>query len=210
MDPVTVLLVDDHAIVRDGLRERLTSAGGFEVVGEASSMLEGLRLATERRPDVAVVDVRMPGSGTGIDLIREIRSRELPTRCLIVTSFPDAEAYATAVLAGADGYVLKGEAPRRIVEAVATVARGEQLLDPGVVGQEAGEVSTLLDGFTDRERDIFELVALGRTNREIARELNLAEKTVRNYVSNILAKTGRRNRTELAAYLVRATQRHPT
>lgn len=201
----TVIVVDDHGLLRDGLRERLTSTGAFDVVGEGSTMLEGLRLAATLEPDVAIVDVRMPG-GSGIELIREVRSRELRTRCLIVTSFPDAQAYSMAVLAGADGYILKGEASTRIVDAVRTVASGGKVLDPAIVSDAAVDVAGVLQDLTDRERDILELVALGKTNREIATELSLAEKTVRNYVSTILTKTGRRNRTELAAYLANASR----
>lgn len=207
--PVRVFLVDDHAVVRDGVRRTLESAGGFEVVGEAGDVNDGLDGIVATEPDVAVVDVRIPG-GDGVEMVREARSRDLRTRFLVFTSFREADAYYHAVMAGATGFLVKDVARKRLVETVRKVAGGEKVVDLREIEAlpaPPGTAELLMVDLTDRERAILELIAAGLTNREIASELFLAEKTVRNYVSSVLAKLGMRNRTEVAAYVVRLVTR---
>lgn len=203
----TVFIVDDHALFRAGIRATLERASDFTVVGEAGDVPSALRGIERHRPDIALVDVRMPG-GNGVELIREVRSRLLGTRCVILTSFADHHALYQSAMAGAHGFLLKDLPETQLVESLRRVAAGESLISPETVQVLEAQApylppeDELLAGLTAREREILGLIAEGRTNREIAEQLFLAEKTVRNYVSNILSKLGMRNRTQVAAYIV--------
>lgn len=209
---VRVFLVDDHEIVRAGVRALLEDAGPFDVVGEGATAPEGLQGILRTTPDVAIVDVRLPG-GNGIELIREVRSRNPHTRCLMLTSFPDEDAFYQSVVAGAAGYVVKDVLQDDLVDAVSQVAAGESLLHREMVDELRQRAVDLppddefLADLTGQEQRILKLVAVGHTNREIAEQLSLAEKTVRNYMSNILSKLGMKNRTEVAAYVAQSAAR---
>jgi DNA-binding NarL/FixJ family response regulator len=207
-----VFLLDDHEVVRAGLRELLESTGDFEVVGEASTAEEALRRIPATRPDVAVLDVRLP-DGTGVEVCREVRSRQPDLGCLMLTSFSDDEALFDSIMAGASGYVLKQIRGSALVDAVAKVAAGQSLLDPAVTARvleriRRGDERDELGRLTDQERRILELIGEGKTNRQIAEVMYLAEKTVKNYVSNLLTKLGMARRTEAAAYIARVGERH--
>lgn len=210
--PIRVLLLDDHEIVRRGLRELLESAGDLEVVAEAGTAEEALRRLPSAKPDVAVLDVRLP-DGNGVEVCRDIRSTMPSVHCLMLTSYADDEALFDAIMAGASGYVLKQIKGAELVDAIRKVAAGQSLLDPGVTARvlERLRVGTVadekLEGLTDQERRILDLLAEGMTNREIADRMYLAEKTVKNYVSNLLAKMGMQRRTEAAVYAARLDER---
>ena len=206
-----MFLLDDHEIVRRGLRDLLEAEDDLEVVGEASTAEQALGRIPATRPDVAVLDVRLP-DGNGIEVCREIRSRHPEVRCLMLTSFADDEALFAAIMAGASGYVLKQVRGTDLVDAVRRVGRGESLLDPTLTGKVLERLRTKpeqdeLAGLTEQERRILELIADGMTNRQIAEEIYLAEKTVKNYVSNLLAKLGMSRRSEAAAYAARLSER---
>jgi two-component system response regulator DevR len=205
---VRVFLLDDHEIVRRGVKELLEAEGDLEVVGEAGTAAEALARIPPTRPDVAVLDVRLP-DGDGVQVCREIRSAHPEIHCLMLTSFADDEALFQAIMAGASGYVLKQIKGADVVEAVRAVAAGRSLLDPSVTarvvqrlrgGQEEDE---LLARLSPQERNILRLIADGLTNRQIAEQVHLAEKTVKNYVSNLLAKLGMERRTQAAVYAAR-------
>jgi DNA-binding NarL/FixJ family response regulator len=204
--PIQVLLVDDHELVRRGLRDLLSDEADLEVVAEAGSVEEALAVAMHVEPDVAVVDVRL-GDGDGITLCRELRSKPDPPACLMLTAFDDEEAMVGAIMAGASGYLLKQVRGQDVVNAVREVAAGRSLLDPVSTARvldklrhpPTDELSTL----TDRERDVLELIGQGLSNREIAERLFLAEKTVKNYVTSVLAKLGMQRRTQAAAWIAR-------
>ncbi len=208
-----IFLLDDHEIVRRGLRELLEAEGDLEVIGEAGTAEEALRRVPSLAPDVAVLDVRLP-DGDGVEVCREIRSRQPEVRCLMLTSYADDEALFDAIMAGASGYVLKQVRGNELVDAVRTVASGQSLLDPGVTAQVLERLrggtmgDSRLESLTDQERRILDLLAEGLTNREIAERMYLAEKTVKNYVSNLLAKMGMQRRTEAAVYAARLSERH--
>ena len=206
-----VFLLDDHEIVRRGLRDLLEAEEDLEVVGEAATAEEALGRIPPTRPEVAVLDVRLP-DGDGIEVCREIRSRHPEVRCLMLTSFADDEALFAAIMAGASGYVLKQVRGTDLVDAVRRVARGESLLDPSLTGKvlerlRAKPEEDELAGLSDQERRILDLIAEGHTNRQIAETIFLAEKTVKNYVSNLLAKLGMSRRSEAAAYAARLSER---
>ncbi|HKY77810.1 MAG TPA: response regulator transcription factor [Acidimicrobiia bacterium] len=206
-----VFLLDDHEIVRRGLRDLLEAEDDLEVVGEASTAEQALGRIPATRPEVAVLDVRLP-DGNGIEVCREIRSRHPEVRCLMLTSFADDEALFAAIMAGASGYVLKQVRGTDLVDAVRRVGRGESLLDPSLTGKvlerlRAKPEEDELAGLTDQERRILDLIAEGHTNRQIAETIYLAEKTVKNYVSNLLAKLGMSRRSEAAAYAARLAER---
>ncbi len=209
---VRVFLLDDHQIVREGVRRLLEAEGDLIVVGEASTADEALAQVDVCRPDVAVLDVRLP-DGDGIGVCRGIRSTYPDVACLMLTSFADDEALAQAVLAGASGYVLKQIHGNDLVASVRAVAGGHSLIDADTsrrVLENLHRIHAERDGedrLTPREREILELIATGRTNREIGAELYLAEKTVKNYVSNLLAKLGMGRRSEAAAYAARLAER---
>src|SRR5829696_1765759 len=186
---IKVFLLDDHEVVRRGLKDLLESDGDIEVVGESGSAAEATRRIPALRPDVAVLDARLP-DGSGIDVCREIRSREPGTSALILTSYDDDEALFAAIMAGASGYVLKQIRGTDLVDAVRRVAAGQSMLDPAVtqrvlerIRNGAGEPAEL-KSLTEQERRILIHVAEGLTNREIAERMFLAEKTIKNYVSN--------------------------
>jgi len=210
---VRVFLLDDHEIVRRGVKELLEAEGDLEVVGEAGTAADALARIPPTRPDVAVLDVRLP-DGDGVEVCREIRSAHPEIHCLMLTSFADDEALFQAIMAGASGYVLKQIKGADVVEAVRAVAAGRSLLDPSVTarvverlrnGQEEDE---LLARLSPQERNILRLIADGLTNRQIAEQVHVAEKTVKNYVSNLLSKLGMERRTQAAVYAARlATQK---
>lgn len=203
-DPIRVFLLDDHEIVRRGLREMFEEAG-IEVVGEADSAAVALRRIPALRPDVAVLDARLP-DGSGIDVCREIRSQDPAIGALILTSYDDDEALFAAIMAGAAGYVLKQVLGTDLVDAVRRVAAGQSLLDPAVTARVLERIrsdATLPDeltALTEQERRVLEGIAEGLTNRQIGERLFLAEKTVKNYVSSLLAKLGFERRTQAAVF----------
>ncbi len=207
-DKVRVFLVDDHEVVRQGVRSLLEAAGDLEVVGEADSVETGLARILAVRPQVAVLDVRLP-DGNGVELCREIRSRLPEVACLMLTSYTDDEALFEAIIAGAAGYVLKQVRGSELIDAVRRVASGEHLLDPAVTGRLMRKLSSptgedqRLASLTTREREVLDLIGLGLTNRQIGEKMFLAEKTVKNYVSGMLAKLGMERRTEAAVFVAR-------
>ncbi|HET6499654.1 MAG TPA: response regulator transcription factor [Amycolatopsis sp.] len=203
---IEVLLVDDHEVVRRGLRELLGDEPDIEVVAEAGSADEALAVAMHVEPDVAVVDVRL-GDGDGVALCRELRSKPNPPRCLVLTAFDDEEAMVGAIMAGASGYLLKQVRGQDVVNAVREVAAGRSLLDPlttaRVLDKFRNPRDDALSQLTDRERSVLQLIGDGLSNREIAERLFLAEKTVKNYVTSVLAKLGMQRRTQAAAWVAR-------
>jgi two-component system response regulator DevR len=206
-----VVLVDDHEIVRRGLKELLQDEG-FDVIGEAGNAEEALIRVRALRPDVAILDARLP-DGSGIDVCRDVRSADPSIACLILTSYDDDDALFAAIMAGAAGYVLKQVHGTDLVDAIRRVAAGQSLLDPAVTTRvlerlrEGPRRDPRLASLTDQERRVLDLVAEGLTNRQIGTRLGLAEKTVKNYVSSLLAKLGLASRTQAAIY---ATQHdHP-
>jgi DNA-binding NarL/FixJ family response regulator len=211
MVTVRVFLLDDHEIVRRGVRELLEAEDDLEIVGEAGTAQEAYARIPAAAPDVAMLDVRLP-DGDGIEVCREIRSTHPEVACLMLTSFADDEAVFSAILAGAAGYVLKQVRGTDLVEAVRRVGRGESLLDPVSTERvlqrlrEPPEPDELA-GLTKQERRILDLISEGMTNRQIGEQLFLAEKTVKNYVSNLLAKLGMSRRAEAAAYAARLSER---
>jgi two-component system, NarL family, response regulator DevR len=211
---IRVFLLDDHEVVRRGVRELLEGdgQGEIEVVGEAGTADEALRRLPAVRPDVAVLDVRLP-DGNGVEVCREIRSKHPDIRCLMLTSFADDEALFDAIMAGAAGYVLKQVRGSDLVDNVKRVAAGQSLLDPSVTAtvlerlRRGPEEDPGAPHLTDQERRILDLLAEGLTNRQIGERLYLAEKTVKNYVSNLLMKLGMHRRTEAAVYASRLADR---
>jgi two-component system response regulator DevR len=204
-EPVSVFLVDDHEVVRQGLRTLLEDAG-LRVVGEASTAAEAVRRIAATRPQVAVLDVQLP-DGTGIDVCREVRSSVPETACLMLTSFDDDDALFAAIMAGAAGYLLKQIRGLQLVESVQRVAAGESLLDPKVTARVLERIRNgprqdpRLAALTEQERRILDLIAEGLTNRQIGSRLGLAEKTIKNYVSSLLAKIGLQSRTQAALFI---------
>jgi two-component system, NarL family, response regulator DevR len=202
---VRVFLLDDHEIVRRGVRELLEANDDIEVVGEAGTAEEGMARIPAVRPDVAVVDMRLP-DGNGVEVCREVRSRDESIQCLILTSFADDEALFDSIMAGAAGYLLKQINGTDLVDAVRRVASGQSLLDPNVTARvlerlrKGPEEDERLARLTEQERKILDLIAEGLTNRQIGERMFLAEKTVKNYVSNLLAKLGMERRTEAAVF----------
>jgi len=200
--PIRVFLLDDHEVVRRGLRDLLEVEGEFEVVGEASTAAEALARVLAVKPRVAVLDVRLP-DGNGVTVCRELRSRMPQLTCLMLTSFSDDEALFDAILAGASGYLLKQVGGTDLVGAVRTVAAGGSLLDPKLTASvmdrlRAGTPKDPLAVLTGQERRILELIGDGLTNRQIGERMFLAEKTVKNYVSSLLAKLGIERRVQAA------------
>ena len=204
-DRIRVFLLDDHEIVRRGLKELLESEGDIEVVGESGLAQEAARRIPALRPDVAVLDGRLP-DGSGIDVCREIRSRNPEIAALILTSYDDDEALFSAIMAGAAGYVLKQVRGNDLVETVRRVAAGQSTLDPAVTQQVLDRLrrgpgeDPALAPLTSQERRTLELIGEGMTNRQISEEMFLAEKTVKNYVSSLLAKLGLERRTQAAVF----------
>ena len=196
---IRVFLVDDHELVRRGIAALLSAEDDMEVVGEASTAAQARGRIRATRPDVAVLDVRLP-DGSGIDVCRDVRSENPGTRCLILTGYDDDEAIYAAVLAGAAGYVIKDVQGSRLVDSVRRVAGGAILLDPALNRRVVERISSdsRLESLSAREREILPLIAEGLTNREIGIRLSLAEKTVKNYISGLLSKLGLQRRTQAA------------
>jgi two-component system response regulator DevR len=209
---IRVFLLDDHEIVRAGLRSLFETDDEFVVVGEAATAAEALDRIPATRPHVAILDVRLP-DGNGIEVCRDIRSHSPEIACVMLTSYADDEALVAAVMAGAAGYVLKQVGAVSLVEDVRRVAAGQSLMDPALIQRllekirRGSEEDPLLASLTPQERRILDLVADGQTNRQIANELYLAEKTVKNYVSNLLSKLGMERRTQAASYATRVAER---
>ena len=210
--PIRVFLLDDHEIVRRGLRELLEAVGDFKVVGEAGTAEEAVGRIPATRPDVAVLDVRLP-DGDGVQVCREVRSRHPEIACLMLTSYSDDEALFEAIMAGAAGYLLKQVRGNDLIDAIRSVAAGQSLLDPALTQRVLERIRTgsaedeRLTRLTEQELRIFELIGEGLTNRQIAERVHLAEKTVKNYVSNMLMKLGMDRRTEAAAFAARLDER---
>jgi two-component system, NarL family, response regulator DevR len=202
---VRVFLVDDHEVVRRGLAELLSAEDDIEIVGDAGTAGMALAGIARTKPTVAVLDVRLP-DGNGVEVCREVRARDPEVACLMLTSFGDDEALFDAIMAGAAGYLLKDVKGQDLVDAVRRVAAGESLLDPALTGRvldrlrRGDEEDPRLASLSDQERRILEHIAEGMTNRQIAEQMHLAEKTVKNYVSNLLAKLGMQRRTEAAVF----------
>ncbi|MFL6183041.1 MAG: response regulator [Actinomycetes bacterium] len=215
-DSIRVFLLDDHELVRRGLHDLLSLEDDLEVVGEAATAAEALARIPAVRPDVAVLDVRLP-DGNGVEVCRDIRSALPDVHCLMLTSYADDEAMVDALLAGAAGYVLKDIRGADLVGAVRRVASGQSLLDPKATervlrrlrGSEPHDDERLAL-LTGQERRILDLIGEGMTNRQIGDRLNLAEKTVKNYVSSLLAKLGMERRTQAAAYIARHDEHEHT
>ncbi|MFJ5230289.1 response regulator [Kitasatospora sp. NPDC088391] len=211
---IRVFLLDDHEVVRRGVHDLLSMEGDIAVVGEAGTAAEALNRIPAVHPDVAVLDVRLP-DGNGVEVCREIRSQDPSVKCLMLTSFSDDEALFDSIMAGASGYVLKAIRGTDLLSAVRDVAAGKSLLDPVATSR---VLARLRDGgekederiaqLTKQERRILDLIGEGMTNRQIGNELHLAEKTVKNYVSSLLAKMGMERRTQAAAYVARRQADH--
>ncbi|MGW7355179.1 response regulator [Streptomyces sp. NPDC054802] len=211
-EPVRVFLLDDHEVVRRGVHDLLDAEPDLTVVGEAGTAEQALVRVPALRPQVAVLDVRLP-DGDGVSVCRELRSRMPDLACLMLTSFDDEEALLDAIMAGASGYVLKQITGTDLVNAVRTVASGQSMLDPGATarvmarlrgGPVQEEQTQGLPGLTEREREILALVGEGLTNREIGQRLYLAEKTVKNNISRLLAKLGVERRVQAAVIATQA------
>jgi DNA-binding NarL/FixJ family response regulator len=211
-----VLVVDDHEVVRQGLVALLSRREAFQVVGEAGSVAESIEAARRHKPDIVVMDVRLP-DGSGIEACREIRAELPATRVIMLTSYPDEEAVLSAIVAGASGYLLKQIRARDLVAALETVGRGGSLLDPAVTEKvlerirriATGGVTDELAQLTAQERRILMLVAEGKTNKEIAGEIFLSDKTVKNYVSSILSKLNLERRAQAAAFVAKRRPDRP-
>jgi two-component system, NarL family, response regulator DevR len=205
-----ILVVDDHEVVRQGIVSLLDHHDGFQVVAQAATAAEAIAAAGTYRPDVIVMDIRLP-DGSGVEATREIRAQHPETRVIMLTSYPDDEAVFASIVAGASGYLLKQVRGRDLVAALEAVGRGGSLLDPAVTEQVLDRVRRIASGtyqdelgaLTAQERRILLLVAEGKTNKEIAAEIFLSDKTVKNYVSSILAKLNLQRRTQAAAFVAR-------
>ncbi|BET46592.1 response regulator transcription factor [Streptomyces tendae] len=215
---IKVFLLDDHEVVRRGVHDLLDDEPDITVVGEGATVEQALVRVPALRPDVAVLDVRLP-DGDGVSVCRELRSSMPDLACLMLTSFDDEEALLDSIMAGAAGYVLKQIEGSDLVSAVRTVARGQSLLDPSAAarlmarlrgGEEQREEPEALPGLTERERDILALIGEGLTNRQIGQRLYLAEKTVKNHISRLLAKLGVERRIQAAVIATQAQDRMRT
>jgi DNA-binding NarL/FixJ family response regulator len=207
---LTLLIVDDHEVVRQGLVSLLDRRQGFRVVAQAGTVAEAIEQARRFEPNIVILDVRLP-DGSGVEACREIRSELPATRVIMLTSYPDEEAVLSAIVAGASGYLLKQIRARDLVAAIETVGRGESLLDPAVTEKVLERVRRIASGtytnefaqLTGQERKILLLVAEGKTNKEIAGEIFLSDKTVKNYVSSILSKLNLERRAQAAAFVAK-------
>ena len=204
-----VLLCDDHEVVREGLRTLLSRHPDMSVVGEAGTMKEAVEAAAKAKPDVVIMDVRLP-DGSGVEACREIREARPETRVIMLTSYADDEALFASIVAGASGYLLKQTRGQAVIDAIQAVAAGRSLLDPDVTGKVLERIrlgreqqDPALASLTDQERKVLEQLAEGKTNRDIGTALFLSEKTVKNYVSRILDKLGLSRRAEAAAYVAK-------
>ncbi|MEY2406431.1 MAG: two-component system, NarL family, response regulator DevR [Acidimicrobiaceae bacterium] len=206
-----MFLLDDHEVVRRGVRELLEAEDDLEVVGEAGTAEEAYGRIPATSPNVAILDVRLQ-DGNGVEVCREIRSKHPEIACVMLTSYADDEALFSAIMAGAAGYVLKQVRGTDLIDGIRRVGRGESLLDPSLTARVLERLRQPpepdeLAGLTDQERRVLDLIAEGMTNRQIGEQLFLAEKTVKNYVSNLLAKLGMSRRSEAAAYAARLAER---
>jgi two-component system, NarL family, response regulator DevR len=204
---INIMLVDDHDVVRTGLRTLLEKRQNFTVVGEAGDVAEAISVALSVRPDVIVMDIRLP-DGTGIEACREIRGELPETKVIMLTSYADDEAIYGSIMAGAAGYLLKQTRGQDLASAIERVSNGESLLDPGVTDKVLTRMRQLSEGGADemsslspQERKILSAISEGKTNKEIAEEVYLSDKTVKNYVSSILSKLNLRRRSEAAAFI---------
>jgi two-component system response regulator DevR len=210
VDALSLLIVDDHEVVRQGLAALLGRRPEFHVVGEAGTVAEAVAAARRFRPDLVVMDVRLP-DGSGVEACREIRAEMPDTRVVMLTSYPDEDAVLSAIIAGASGYLLKQVRARDLVAALEAVGRGESLLDPAVTGRVLDRIRRIATGdqpdelaqLTSQERKILLLVAEGKTNKEIAADEFLSDKTVKNYVSSILSKLNLERRAQAAAFVAK-------
>jgi len=210
MSQTTVLIVDDHEVVREGLRALLNRRDNLRVVGEAATVAQAIEEATKHQPDVIIMDVRLP-DGSGIEACREIRQVRPETKVIMLTSYADEDAVFASILAGAAGYLLKQTRGNALADAITSVTRGESLLDPAVTQKVLERVRSSgqrsaddpLSALTEQEHKILLLIAEGKTNKEIADDVFLSDKTVKNYVSNILSKLNLRRRSEAAAFIAR-------
>ena len=211
-EQIRVLIVDDHEVVREGLRSLLRRRSDMTVVGEADSVASAVEEARRSQPDVVVMDVRL-GDGSGVEACREIRAERPDTKVIMLTSYADDEAVFSSILAGASGYLLKQTRTQALADAIGRAMAGESLLDPAVTERVLERVRTAGSGkddelslLSEQERKILDLIAEGKTNKEIAQEVYLSDKTVKNYVSSILSKLNLHRRSEAAAFIAR---RHP-
>jgi DNA-binding NarL/FixJ family response regulator len=208
-EQIRVLIVDDHEVVREGLRALLRRKPQLTVVGEAESVASAVAEARKTEPDVVVMDVRLP-DGSGVEACREIRSRRPETKVLMLTSYADDDAVFASIMAGATGYLLKQTHGQTLVDAIERAVRGESLLDPAVTQRVLERVRNAgsskddeLSLLSEQEQKILDLIAEGKTNKEIAQEIFLSDKTVKNYVSSILSKLNLRRRSQAAAFIAR-------
>jgi DNA-binding NarL/FixJ family response regulator len=208
-DQTRVLIVDDHEVVREGLRALLRRRSQLAVVGEAGSVADAVAEAAKSQPDVVIMDVRLP-DGSGVEACREIRAQRPETRVIMLTSYADDDAVIASIMAGASGYLLKQTQGQMLVEAIERATRGESLLDPAVTQRVLERVRNAgakkdddLALLSEQEQKILDLIAEGKTNKEIAAEVFLSDKTVKNYVSSILSKLNLRRRSEAAAFIAR-------
>lgn len=205
---ITVFLVDDHEVVRRGLKDLIESEADIQVIGEAGTCAEGLQGILVKRPDVAILDVRLP-DGTGIEICRDLRSMAPEIHTLMLTSYADDEALFSAVMAGAQGYLLKDIRSSDLLNSIRRVANGESLLDQVAIDgvrkklQAGSSAYAMLQDLTEQETRVLELIGEGLSNRQIAKHMFLAEKTVKNYVSSVLAKLGMERRSQAAAFIAR-------
>jgi two-component system, NarL family, response regulator DevR len=203
-----VLICDDHEVVREGLRGLIGRQAGMSVVGEAGTVAESIEVAARTKPDVVIMDVRLP-DGSGVEACRSIREARADTKVIMLTSYADDEALFASIMAGAAGYLLKQTRGQAVVDAITAVAAGRSLLDPDVTGKvlerlrESRAEDPALASLTEQERKVVAGLAEGKTNREIGEALFLSEKTVKNYVSRILDKLGLSRRAEAAAYMAK-------
>jgi two-component system, NarL family, response regulator DevR len=206
MPDIRVMIVDDHEVVREGLRSFVSRRAGMEFAGEAGSVREAVELAGKVEPDVVIMDVRLP-DGSGVEACREIRQARPETHVIMLTSYADDEAVMASILAGASGYLLKQIRGKELADAVRQVTQGQSLLDPGVTAKVIERLrapkNDELSGLNEQERKILGLIAEGKTNKEIAAEVYLSDKTVKNYVSSILNKLNLKRRSEAAAFIAR-------
>jgi two-component system, NarL family, response regulator DevR len=209
---VGVFLLDDHEVVRAGLRALLDASDDIEVVGEAGTVAEGLARIPATKPDVAILDVRLP-DGSGVEVCREVRSTSPEIACIMLTSYADDEALIASIMAGAAGYVLKQVGSVDLHDTIRRAGAGQSLLDPALTERVLARLregpcsDPRLDSLTPQERRILDLIAEGNTNRQIAETMFLAEKTVKNYVSNLLSKLGMERRTQAATFAARLNER---
>jgi two-component system, NarL family, response regulator LiaR len=210
-EPIRVLIVDDHAVVREGLRSFLELQEGMSIVGEAADGAEAVEAAAQLRPDVVLMDLVMP-KVAGVEAMRQLRERVPAARVIVLTSFLDDERLLPAIRAGAAGYLLKNAQPQELARAIRTAYDGEALIDPAVAARlldalASGAHDDRYEELTPREREVLELVGRGFSNKRIALELGAAEKTVKNHVSHVLAKLGVADRTQAALYASRVGRR---